>query len=176
MNLLDDVRRLLEGANIRYAVVGAAALAYRGVSRATVDVDLLTMDPRVIEASLWDSLSSRDAQVERRIGEPDDPLAAVVRLRRAQDREVDVILGRPAWQHEVIDRAELLGSGPDRVPVARVPDLILLKLYAGAPQDAWDIRQLLGESPDQEVVAEVDRRLSALPPDARTLWQRVQGG
>lgn len=176
MSLFDEVRRLLEATGIRYALVGAAALAYRGVSRSTLDVDLLTMDARVLDASLWRRLSEAETRVDVRVGDAADPLGAVVRLLHAGEREVDVILGRPAWQHDVIERAELLGPALRRVPVARIPDLILLKLYAGAPQDAWDIHQLLGESPDPETIAEVDRCLSALPRDAHDLWKRIRGG
>jgi hypothetical protein len=175
VSLLDDVRGLLEEAGIRYAIVGAAAMAYRGVSRATLDVDLLTMDARILAVPLWEPLSSADTDVDVRVGDADDPLRAVVRLERPGDREVDVILGKAEWQRDIVDRAELLGSPGRQVPVVRVADLILLKLYAGSPQDAWDVHQLLGDSPDPEIVADVDRLLAALPSEARQLWLRVQG-
>ena len=80
------------------------------------------------------------------------------------------------WHRDVVDRAEPIGPASRAIPVARVPDLILLKLYAGGPQDAWDILQLVGHLPDPLTVAEVERGLSLLPPDARDLWRRIRSG
>jgi hypothetical protein len=40
MSLFVDVVRVLEGAGVRHALIGAAALAIRGVSRSTADLDI----------------------------------------------------------------------------------------------------------------------------------------
>ena len=53
---------------------------------------------------------------------------------------------------------------------------ILLQLYAGGPQDAWDIHQLLGDAERAATVAAVESRLPALPRECRALWARVLGG
>ena len=50
MTLLDAVVAALVERRIPYALVGAAALAVRGVSRSTFDRDLLVMDPIVLDA------------------------------------------------------------------------------------------------------------------------------
>ncbi len=173
MKLLDDVRGILDRSGIRFAVVGAAALAYRGVSRATLDIDLLTIDHRILERSRWDGLSRGGAHVDVRVAEADDPLGGVVRFRRHGEREVDLILGRPGWQSAVVDAAEFLGPPGGAIPVARPADLILLKLYAGSPQDAWDIQQLLGDHPAADLVAEVTAKVRALPAEAAVLWKRI---
>ena len=55
------------------------------------------------------------------------------------------------------------------VPVVTTSDLILLKLYAGGPQDLWDIEQLLADA-DGEVRGEVDLRVRALPLECRQQW------
>ena len=60
------------------------------------------------------------------------------------------------------------------VPVASRPDLILLKLYAGGPQDAWDIEQLLACEERSAVIREVERHLEALPEECRALWARLR--
>jgi hypothetical protein len=57
-------------------------------------------------------------------------------------------------------------------PAATAPDLIVLTLDAGGPQDAWDIVQLLGLG-DASVAAEVRSRLGVLPADAREPWARL---
>lgn len=59
------------------------------------------------------------------------------------------------------------------VPVDRPADLVLLKLYAGGPQDAWDIDQLLASADARDVAREVESRIGELPEDARALWRRV---
>lgn len=52
-------------------------------------------------------------------------------------------------------------------------DLVLLKLYAGGPQDAWDIDQLLDV--DTTFAREVEARIPALPEGCAALWRRVVG-
>jgi hypothetical protein len=58
--------------------------------------------------------------------------------------------------------------------VARPPDLILLKLYAGGPQDAWDIEQLITGPGASSLIDEVEHRLEALPEPCRQLWARIR--
>jgi hypothetical protein len=54
-------------------------------------------------------------------------------------------------------------------------DLIVLKLYAGGAQDAWDIEQLLAAGDEDLVRRDVDPIVAHLPLDARALWQRLGG-
>ena len=58
MSLLIDVVCVLEGQRVRHAL-GTAALAIHGVSRSAADVDLLTLDPRVLDDGLWATLADR---------------------------------------------------------------------------------------------------------------------
>jgi hypothetical protein len=51
---------------------------------------------------------------------------------------------------------------------------VLLKLYAGGPQDAWDVQQLLAVEDRAALVSEVESRLGDLPAHAATLWRRIQ--
>jgi hypothetical protein len=82
-------------------------------------------------------------------------------------------VGRYAWQREIIEAAEPLSVGDLSLPVARPAGLVLLKLQAGGPKDAWDVRALLEVSDDVAAAqAEVDRTIPRLPDDARRLWSR----
>jgi hypothetical protein len=47
MSLLRDVVETLQREGIRHALIGAAAMVVHGVSRATADIDLLTIDAGV---------------------------------------------------------------------------------------------------------------------------------
>ena len=80
MSVLRDVVATLDGAGIDYALIGAAALAVHGVSRATADVDFLTVDTKVLDKELWNALESHGANLRLLKGDSDDPLAGSVRL------------------------------------------------------------------------------------------------
>lgn len=166
MTLGDRVMSALDERGIAHALIGAAALAAAGVARSTLDLDLLTVDPRVLDHSVWATLRGAGVAVEVRRGDADDPLAGVVRLSMAGERPVDIILGRHAWQGRAVDRAQRLPSG---TPVVRPRDLVLLKLYAGGTQDLWDVRQLLALN-QTGLAADVEADLGDLPADARNLW------
>lgn len=164
---------LLRDRGIPFAVVGAAALAVHGVSRSTLDVDLLTLAAECLDAGAWESLRAAGVAVSVRPGGVDDPLAGVVRFTAPGQPPLDLVVGRSRWQEGVLARArEALLEGV-RVPVAAPADLILLKLYAGGPQDAWDIAQLLGGPERAALVAAVEASLDALPAGCRQFWARI---
>ena len=164
----------LDENSIAFAIIGASALATRGVARSTFDIDLLTVDARVLNEPIWAPIQS-EVTVDIRRGDFDDPLRGVVRILPLQGRSIDVVLGKWKWERAVIERAELVTAGPRPLPVVTASDLVLLKLAAGGPKDAWDIGRLLGVI-KPESLAEVEQRLPDLQPDARALWDRICSG
>lgn len=174
MSLLGEVLQQLERERVDHALIGAAAMAVRGVSRATADVDLLAVDAGILRPELWAAFEKRGLLLRVLKGDSDDPLAGSVRLGQGSDI-VDLIVGRHAWQREIIEGAERLSLGELSVKVARAAGLVLLKLHAGGPKDAWDIRSLLEVADDAAALsAEVDRTIPQLPADARLLWSRLR--
>ncbi len=176
LGLLDDVSRELTAHAVRHALIGAGALAVHGVSRSTFDLDLLVTDRAVLASSFWGRLAGHGDTLDVRVGDDDDPLAGVVRISRAGARSVDVVVGRSAWQQEALARAAPVHLGEVPVPVVGPADLVLLKLYAGGPQDAWDVAQLLDLLGRATLVEDVESKLSRLPTHAATLWRRILGG
>jgi hypothetical protein len=171
--VLSLVAGVLTEHHVSFALIGAAALAIHGVARSTLDIDLLVIDARVLSESFWSGLPPA-VRVDIRTGDAADPLAGVVRLRADGERDVDIVVGRGAWQADLIARAEPTPHGALDLPVVQVADLVLLKLYAGGSQDRWDIEQLLAR-PDRHVLAEqVEARLAPLPDGARTLWTTLR--
>lgn len=79
MNLLGRVAAILDEAGARYAVVGAAALAARGVARSTRDVDLLALADTCLDAARWAPLAEAGIDVTIARGDAEDPLSGVVR-------------------------------------------------------------------------------------------------
>jgi len=161
---------------MRFALIGAAAMAVHGVSRSTRDLDVLVTDVACLTSGFWDRAKLPDVEIAIHPGDADDPLAGAVRLRsREGGGPLDVVVGRGGWLSAVLQRAADSDVDGVRVPVATRPDLILLKLYAGGPQDAWDIEQLLAGPGSHAVVVDVERELAVLPPAARQLWRRIRG-
>lgn len=173
MNLLAEAVEALERAGIASALVGAGALAAHGVARSTNDLDLLCVDAAALRTDLWDDLRRSGATVDLRAGDADDPLAGVVRLRRPGQSPVDVVIGRGSWQRRAIDRAPTVELEGMRLRVMAVLDLILLKLWAGAPKDLWDVQRLLDCSSDPDLRRSVDAALVDLPLECRDAWRRV---
>lgn len=169
MSLLSPVTAVLDAAGIPHALIGAAALAVYGVNRSTLDLDLFATSPACLDPDLWKSLPS-PAEVDIRRGDLTDPLAGVVRFRAPGAQPIDLVVGKLIWQRELIEQAVSIGNGP---PVVRLPDLILLKLYAGGPQDAWDIQQLLERTDRAEILREVEESLPKLPSRCASFWQKI---
>jgi hypothetical protein len=169
VTLLGRVAAELGRSGIAAAVCGASALAIHGVARSTYDIDLITTDARALDDGTWRSLAASDVNVEIRRGDHDDPLRGVVRVTQDGQRPVDVVVGRHAWQTAIVDAADpqqILGAP---VRVVDVPSLILLKLYAGGPQDLWDIEQLMAHA-TADTVRAVDAVIDQLPATSRTSW------
>lgn len=172
MTLLDRVSATLASRGIDHAIIGAAALAAHGIARATFDLDLLATDAACLDERVWEDLRSTGVTVEIRRGDASDPLGGVVRIVAKEETPVDLILGKSPWQRALISRATILRIGDSTLRVARAADLILLKLYAGGPQDAWDIDQLLDVN--STLVAEVEALLDSLPEECAVLWRRIR--
>lgn len=172
MNLADEIRAILDAAGIRHALIGAVALSAYGINRATLDLDLFAADASCLKADLWAELRNRGVSVEIRKGDLTDPLAGVVRFQAAGEGPIDVVVGKFPWQQRILDRAEPMGGNL----VVRAADLALLKLYAGGPQDAWDIQQLLARPFGEGLIREVETRLAELPERCQDLWRKILQG
>ena len=170
---IEPVLRVLDRLGAPYALIGGYAIAARGFARSTIDIDLLTTDPRVLDPSTWSDLAPEGALVDCRRGDAEDPLAGVTRIELPGSIPVDVILTRWKWQEAVITRAETISIGSIRLPVPIASDLILLKLAAGGALDLRDAGALIAAGDREALIAEVERRLSDVRPDAGEAWRQV---
>jgi hypothetical protein len=176
MTGIADVLRLLEAMGASHALIGAHAMAARGYPRFTIDIDILTTDRRVLDPPTWTTLERTGALVDRRRGDPDDPLGGVVRIQRAGLPDVDLVLGKWKWEAEVIDRAEPMRLGEVAVRVPRLADLILLKLAAGGSLDLHDAAVLLTLGDRDALAREVEERLPEVRPDVSHRWRQLLAG
>jgi len=173
VSLIERVASTLDQVGARYAVIGAAAMAARGVGRSTRDVDLLTLSTVGLDEAWWTPLAEQGVSVSVARGNAEDPLAGVVRLDQEGERPVDLVVGRYRWQRRVLERAEPAVVGRTSLPTALERDLVLLKLYAGGSQDAWDIEQLLAGANSEELITAVAADIGDLPSRCRRLWERI---
>jgi hypothetical protein len=124
-----------------YALIGGFAIAAWGLPRATQDIDFALdlggADPSV----LADALGGR-----YRPGAPDDPLAGVITLSvqvSGQAIPIELVLLPARWTRVLFKQVQPLHTLDCSVPVVSWQPLILLKLYAGGPQDLIDAERLL---------------------------------
>ena len=170
---INEVVRVLQALGAPYALIGAHAMAARGYPRATVDVDFLTTDRRVLDRAVWRDLEDAGAFVDPRRGDADDPLAGAVHIRHTDGSEIDIIVGRWSWEAHVVERAEVMQMAGAEVPVARTGDIILLKLAAGGYLDLRDAAALLASGDREAVVADVEAHIGEVRPDVRGAWETV---
>jgi len=161
----------LESRGVTCALIGGVALGVHGIARATLDVDLLVADPAVLRRAFWPTQGPLRAPAIRR-GDADDPLAGVARFARSQE-PVDVLVGRGGWTREILARRQHVRLGRAAVPVVDRADLVLLKLFAGGPQDLLDV-QLLLAADTGDLPGTVTARLHEAPPSVRRQWARMR--
>ncbi len=171
-----SVSDYLSTRGIRHALIGAVAVAARGHPRSTLDMDFLTTDAAVLRDEFWAAFRSEGVIIDVRQGDFEDPLRGMVRIVLPEGEMVDIVVAKDQWQERILDRAELLDVGGRTIPVALTSDLILLKLFAGGPQDVSDIRALLEVNDRNEVIAAVEAHLGDLPADCLPLWQAIASG
>ena len=163
-----DLLAHLERHQLDFCVIGATALAVHGWARYTADIDLLTLDPRVLQAAFWEGVRTP----EIRTGDPTDPLLGVVRWEG--DHPHDLIVG-----HGHAMRVALATATPSTAlgcPVATALGLVLLKLEAGGPQDRADIVQLAAVQQalgTLDWLGAIEEHLPALTDWARNAWDRI---
>ena len=128
----------------------------------------------MLDRRLWASLVAQGAVVDARRGDDDDPLAGVVHVLLPDGTDVDVVVGRWAWERRLIERAErvVVAPGVD-IPVPATSDLVLLKLAAGGFADLQDAAALLGAGNRAGLIVEVESRLAEVRPDVRATWQHL---
>jgi hypothetical protein len=139
LSRLEDAqnRRLLQA----YALIGGFAVSAWGVPRATNDIDFAVAigaaDPQALAIFLGGRFEA---------GEVDDPLRGVVHTSiqfGSTAVSLQLIFFPPALTEVAFGHVETLSVLERMVPVVSWQALVLLKLYAGGPQDTLDAQQIL---------------------------------
>lgn len=143
--LLDGIGRLLDGKHVRWATIGALAVAYHGLYRASLDADaLISLKGADLDLDgLAEILRSRGLSVDVRMGEEGDPLGFVLRITDGHANQVDLIGGIPRLDPGFFQRSTEDAFDGMRFRMASPEDLIALKVYAGGPKDLEDAKGVL---------------------------------
>jgi predicted nucleotidyltransferase len=138
-----EFHTFLTAQGIPYAIIGGIAVQVWGEPRATRDVDLtIAVPPERADAAI-DTLLGRFAP---RI--PDALVFArknrVLLVAASNGVPVDVSLGLPGYEEDVIARSVLVEIAPGQaVRVCSPEDLVIHKAVAGRMQDRLDLEMLL---------------------------------
>jgi len=149
---LEDAQKggLLRG----YGLIGGLALAAGGVMRATEDIDFAV----AIGAGAMPKLASALGGQYRAGGE-DDPLRGVINTVVAAGGTtipVQLILLPQRWHEVLLSQVSVIPVHGCSVPVVSWQALVLLKLYAGGPQDLIDAQEVWAvRQPDTESIREI---------------------
>ena len=158
--LTEIIRRLEEakrnGLVQHYALIGGFAVSAWGVPRATNDLDFA-----LALGSSGPSILAKQLKAEFRPADPNDPLRGVFRcsvLVEDNTIPVQLILLPPKWENLVFQEIVSIEIFDLTVPVVNWQPLLLLKLYAGGPQDLLDAQQILSvRQPNPIELQEISR-------------------
>lgn len=172
--LAERVAAAAQQLGIDTCLIGAAALAVHNYVRGTHDVDLATaIDPFTQLRALERALSQEGLRTSLRLPDDDDPLGGVLVVWERDDEDgsaldpIEVVnFDNPHHRRPNPARAAIRNATrlDDRsvLRCVRLPDLVALKLYAGALRDHADIVELLARND-----ADLDEiRAAAAPYDA----------
>jgi hypothetical protein len=173
LTLLVRVVAVLDHAAISHCLIGATAAAMHGLVRATLDVDLLTVDARVLQRETWAPLGPEaDVQIYR--GDLEDSLLGTARIGAGDEPPVDVVVGAKKWMADIVARSVRVDALGTTVGQPALADLVLLKLDAGSVRDLADVREMVDSGVEPALVAAVEERISSLPARFRRRWERAR--
>jgi hypothetical protein len=145
----------------RYGLIGGLAVSAWGVPRATKDIDFAVAVEPGTPAALAQALDGI-----YRAGTEEDPLRGVISIEMAVEGEtvpIQLVFFPRTWSNVVfgcLQEFTLLGCS---VPVVDWPILVLLKLYAGGPQDLLDAQELLAvRQPDPRTLDDLRKQAEAV--------------
>jgi hypothetical protein len=134
--------RALKRAKVPYAVIGAAALAARGLPRMTRDLDLAVMTEDAFSALA--ALRQAGFRSVTPIRQGEEPEAMYV--LRSEGSEVDLLVAAGEPEATVIAEATATSLFGTTVPVATLEHLVLMYLYSNQPRHLGDLARIVTET------------------------------
>lgn len=134
--------KAMQAARVPFSVIGATALAVRGLPRMSRDLDLVVL------------IDDADAAIEALRGaglraatpthdEEDEPESMIVFVDPATDVEVDLLVAAGDPEATVVDQARTAEVFGSTAPVASLEHLLLLYLYSNQPRHLGDFASIV---------------------------------
>ncbi|HEX7498785.1 MAG TPA: nucleotidyltransferase [Polyangia bacterium] len=143
--VLSAAIRAVESLRLRYALVGGLALAARGVTRATRDVDLFVAIPDQGRPRLQAALEAEGFQVPAL--EEELTTMGVFRSRhRGAGLFLDIFNAAGELGDAILDHCTPVQVAKLSVKTARAEEIAILKVFSDRPRDTDDLRRLLAAS------------------------------
>lgn len=161
------VLRALAASEVPYCVVGATALAVRGLPRMTRDLDLAVLIDDGAEAIA--TLRAAGLRPETPVGTAEDPEPMIVFVDPATSVEVDLLVSAGDPEATVIDEApsaEVFGV-PARV--ATLEHLLLMYLYSNQPKHLGDFAAIVQSG--RADLARAEKLLALMHPEMLRDWR-----
>jgi hypothetical protein len=157
--------RALKLSRVPHAVIGAAALAARGLPRMTKDLDIV-----VVTDDAFDALNSlRNAGFRSatpiKESEPPEPMYVLTR----QGSEVDLLVAAGEPESTVVAEATPVRIFGTAAPVATLEHLLLMYLYSNQPRHLGDFARVVTET-DVDL-DKVVRFLKAVHPEMLSVFR-----
>ena len=133
-----------------------------GAVRATADLDfwvVLFQDTSLEDVAQEIKRISSVCEIRR--GDSDDPVPALIDSV-IEGVSVQFILAIREWEKEFIESSIDVDIENSSVSILGLEELIILKIWAGGPQDLYDAKRLLAFNPDRERVAKRARQIGVL--------------
>lgn len=159
--VLSELVDVLRSHKTNYALIGGLAVSVRGRVRSTRDIDPLLDVPQLELPRLLDDLQQRGFEFDLR-SLLSEWAHGITQLTWRGRIRVDWLKPVVVQFQHVLDRATEVPLNDQRVRVADVEGLILLKLTAWRPQDQEDVRGLLAKHAGQLDLDWVRREISQL--------------
>jgi len=161
--------RALKRAKVPHAVIGAAALAARGLPRMTRDLDIAVVTDDAFAA--LDALRAAGFRSVTRINREAEP--EPMYILRSEGSEVDLLVAAGEPEATVIAEATPARLFGATAPVATLEHLVLMYLYSNQPRHFGDFARIVTET-DVDLVRIV-RYLEEIHPEMLpVLSERVQ--
>lgn len=158
----------METSGVPYCVVGATALAVRGLPRMTRDLDLVVMVDDADKAIA--ALRKAKLRPETPVGPAGEPESMVVFVDPATGVEVDLLVAAGDPEATVCDEAPRAAVFGTTAPVATLEHLLLLYVYSNQPKHLGDFAAIVASGRADLTAAE--RTLSAMHPEMLDEWRR----
>lgn len=158
--LLLDAIDLLKRENVSYAVVGAMAASVYGVVRASMDADAVLSLATHAAPQMERSFRDAGFRTELRLGDADDPIAAVLALTDDHGNRVDLLVGLRGLEPAAFERVLEVPFRGEQLRIIGREDFVAMKLFAHGPQDIADA-ELAVAAAGRDLDLPLVRRLAA---------------